>query len=107
MDYIVGVISLVSLGLNYWIYRRLTATYPVGVEETILEPVHDCCAVIIEHMSSKVEEAPKTPEPKKDPNAYSAWKNQTGIPMVPQVKPPEPIIKAPDRGPLARPDGFV
>lgn len=113
MDYIVGVISLVTLGLNYFLYKRITATYPVGtLEETVLDPVdyHDCCKVIIEHLNPpnppEVKEVPKPPEVKNS-DAYSPWKNQTGIPMVPQMKPPEPIVQPPNRGPLARPDGFV
>lgn len=109
MDYIVGVISLVTLGLNYLIYRRITATYSLGSVETLeLSPSHCCCEAVIEHLESNKpqDEAhdPPPPAPKQD---YGAWKNESGIPWVPPVKAPEPIVKAPNRGPLARPDGFV
>lgn len=106
MEYVIGLISLVILGLNYQIYRRVTATYSLGtVEELELTPSHCCCEAVIEHLNSdKKEEAPK---PKKNPEAHQAWVNRTGIPMVPAVKAPEPIVKPPKRAPLARPDGFV
>jgi hypothetical protein len=110
MDYILGAISLVSLALNYWIYRRVTASYSLGTVEE-LEPVtsHCCCEAVIEHLSSaNQEESPLPPDPpKQNPDAHQAWVNRQGIPWVPPVKTPEPIIKTPDRGPLARPDGFV
>lgn len=108
MDYILGAISLLSLGLNYWIYRRVTATYPLGtVEETNLEPIHDCCKVILEFLHSESEEDPVPTSASQQAQDYGAWKNEKGIPWSPPIKPPEPIIKAPNRGPLARPDGFV
>lgn len=110
MDYIFGAISLISLGLNYWIYRRVTATYPLGtVEETELAPIHHCCEAVIEYLESQkqpevINNLPVAPSVVPD---YGAWKNEKEIPWVPPVKAPEPIIKAPNRGPLARPDGFV
>ena len=109
MDFIVGAISAVSLALNYLIYRRITATYVIGsVEEFELATAHMCqCKAAVE-LPQPAPEVVNDPEPpKQNTEAYQAWTNRTGIPMVPAVKPPEPIKKAPNRGPLARPDGFV
>lgn len=113
MNYLIGLISLVSLTVNYLIYRRITATCVLGSVETFdLEPVHDCCKAIIEHFESKNEVKVEAPLPTQVPlpsnsDVHSAWKNQKDIPWVPPVKVPEPIIQTPNRGPLARPDGFV
>lgn len=112
MIYLIGVLTLVSLTLNGLMYRRITATYPLGdVKE--LEPTtsHDCCDSIIRYLEGfAVAEEAHDPPPAPTPvpsDTYSAWKNQTNIPWVPPTKLPEPIVKAPDRGPLARPDGFI
>lgn len=108
MEYFIGLVSLISLGLNYLIFRRVTATYPIGtVEEFEFAPAHFCqCEAV------KIEESETEPEVETTPSAskthdYSAWRNEQNIPWSVPVKKPEPIIKTPDRGPLARPDGFV
>jgi hypothetical protein len=126
MEYVIGVISLIILGTNIAIYRRITASYPVGVLEE-LDPVtcvcgalpgetcrpgcdprpHCCCEAVIEHLNKPVETDIEVNVKPKNPEAYSAWVNRTGIPMVPPTKKPEPIVKPPKRAPLARPDGFV
>jgi hypothetical protein len=109
MEFVIGAISLVSLALNLLIYRRITASYPVGsVEEVELEPVIYCCCKVDEQKDPEPEPEIKSNSAQAvDPNAYVAWKNQREIPWSPPVKPPEPVIRTPNRGPLARPDGFV
>lgn len=109
MDYIVGAISLASLVLNYVLYRRVTARYPIGyVEELQFTPISCCCKSDVELLELKGE-APNPP-PVTAPmvqEVYSGWKNEKGIPWVYPTKTPDPIINTPNRGPLARPDGFV
>ena len=108
MTELIGAISLISLVINVLIYRRIIATYPLGsVDE--LEPAHHCCEAVIGYLESPKEEKAHEPipEPKTNPESYQAWTNRKGIPMIPPTTPPKPIVKTPDRGPLARPDGFV
>lgn len=102
MEYLLGVISLISLVFNYFIYRRITATYMVGTVEEL------CCCKVEQIESEPVEahEPPLVTVPMVQ-DVYGAWKNQKEIPWVPPVKTPEPINKPPNRGPLARPDGFI
>jgi hypothetical protein len=132
MIYILIAISLISLVINVLMYRRITATYLLeAVEELELTPSHCCCEVVIEHLeSSKQEEAHehRYPQPNgqgfpvnqcldcgywdgppetKNTEAYQAWTNRQEIPWVPPTTAPEPLIKSPNRGPLARPDGFI
>jgi hypothetical protein len=109
MEFVIGAISLASLTLNYLIYRRITATYVIGsVEEFELATAHFCqCETVVEHPQPEQEPVQDPEPPKQSVEAYQAWTNRQGIPWVPPVKPPEPIKKAPNRGPLARPDGFI
>lgn len=111
MVYLIGVIiSLASLGLNYAIYRRITATYLLGsVEETELSPYFCRCMTVIGEVESQPEQTEAhDPQPAvASTHDYGAWKNQKEIPWIPPMKAPEPIVKPPNRGPLARPDGFV
>lgn len=112
MDYIAGAISLVGLVLNYLIYKRILATCIIGSAEE-LEPTtsHCCCEVITELLNpvldqDEAHDPPLVTIPMVE-EVYSAWKNQKEIPWVPPIKTPEPINKPPNRGPLARPDGFI
>jgi hypothetical protein len=75
------------------------------VEE--LEAVHDCCKSVIEYLEMQREKPEENPQPNEAPKSYSAWNKQKDIPWVPPTKTPEPIVKTPNLGPLARPDGFV
>lgn len=105
MIYLIGAISLVSLALNILIYKRVTATYPVGVleefetEKIELEP----------ELEEPVEEVPEAPVKSVEGQSnYQGWVNKTNIPLFESVSPPPPSIKEPvNRAPLARPDGFV
>lgn len=109
MEYVIGAISLVSMILNYMIYRRITTTYVLGsVSRNFgFEPVLEaCCCKNINPIESEPEEAYDPPVAVSQ-EAYSAWKNQKEIPWIPPTKAPEPIVKPPNRGPMARPDGFI
>jgi hypothetical protein len=91
MEFIVGVIALASLGLNYAIYRRITATHVIGsVEEFELATAHFCqCEAAVE-LPQSVERPQEDPEPpKQNVEAYQAWTNRKGIPMVPPTTPPK------------------
>lgn len=104
MLYLIMVVSLISLGFNITIYKRITATYVVGsVEEFQLETVEPL--IEPEPVVEEAHDPPITTAMVQE--VYSAWKNQKEIPWVPPTKAPEPLIEAPNRGPLARPDGFV
>lgn len=115
MEYFIGAVSVISLVINTLMYRRIIATYPVGtVEEFDLAPVQQYADPVCQCIGCKVEERTEPeqvevhdPPPAMAQGVYSAWKNQTEIPWVPPTKTPEPIVKTPDREPLARPDGFV
>lgn len=110
MEYFLGAISLVSLVLNYLVYRRVTASYVVGTLEE-LEPAEYCCC---KEVIKLLESLPSEDEAHDPPpvtvamvqGVYSAWSNQKEIPWVPPTAPPEPINKAPNK-PLERPDGFI
>lgn len=107
MVYLLGVLTTFSLVFNILIYKRVTATYPLGsVEEFELAPAIYCCCKVDEQPEPEPEEA-HDPQPVVSQDVYGAWRNQKEIPWVPPTKAPEPIVKAPNRGPLARPDGFV
>lgn len=104
MVYLIGVISLISLTLNYMIYKRVNTTYLVGTLEEITAPAIYCCCKV-EHLESEPQEK-AAPEPMVQ-DVYQAWTNRKEIPWVPPTPAPEPVINTPNRGPLARPDGFV
>lgn len=112
MVYLIGTISIISLVLNILIYKRTFASYPLGsVEEFDLVTAelvqgHCCCCKVDEQPESEQDEA-HDPQPVLSQDVYGAWRNQKEIPWVPLTKTPEPIVKPPNRGPLARPDGFV
>ena len=109
MVYLIGAIAVISLTLNFLIYKRIIASYSVGVVEE-LEPAtsHCCCEVVVEYLEASKREKSHDPVSVAKPSeAYQAWTNRKGIPWVPPAKAPEPIVKTPNRGPLARPDGFV
>lgn len=110
MIYIVGAVSVISLILNYLIYKRITATYPLGLLETVeLDIVVE--RLQPEEMELESQEEAHDPPPVTIPmvkEVYQGWRNQTGIPAIPAVAPPAPITtQSPNRPPLARPDGFV
>lgn len=108
---LLGLITI-SLVFNVLIYKRITASWPVGsVDEfdlvtTELVQGHCCCCKVDEQPEVEQVEA-HDPQPVVSQDVYGAWRNQTEIPWVPPTKAPEPIVKPPNRGPLARPDGFV
>lgn len=106
---LIGAISLFLLVINMLMYRRITATFSLGtVEELKPATYHCCCEVIIGYLESSNQEVSQDILPvAKSTATYSAWKNQKEIPWAPPVKPPEPIVQTPNRGPLARPDGFI
>lgn len=112
MVYLIGTLSLISLVFNVLIYKRITTNYLVpSVEEFDLVTAdfvqgHCCCCKVDEQPEPEPVEA-HDPQPVVSQDVYGAWRNQKEIPWVPPTKTPEPIIKPPDRGPLARPDGFV
>jgi len=108
MVYLLGVISTISLVLNILIYKRITATYVVpSVEEFDLAPVIYCCCKVDEQPEQEQPVEAHDPQPVVSQDVYGAWRNQKEIPWIPPTKAPEPIVKAPNRPPLARPDGFV
>lgn len=112
MEYIIGAFSLVSLVLNYIIYQRITSSYVVGTVEELAPAEYCSCKEVVELLKLQLEKEEahdplSQPTPMVTKEVYSAWKNQKEIPWIPPTTPPEPLNKAPNRGPLARPDGFV
>lgn len=105
MDFVIGAISLASLVLNYVIYRRVSASYSVGtIEELEVTPVNCCCSKLAsESVQEPIKDEINTEPVQAD---YGPWKNQKNIPWISPSVPQAPI-KTVEKGPLARPDGFV
>lgn len=104
MLYLMLLISIISLVLNFKMYQRITATPVVSsVEDFDFTPVINYCC--------KAEDVPIEPEVPSQVTMVQAdhlpWKNQTNIPWNGPMKPPEPAIIPIERGPLERPPGFV
>lgn len=108
MVYLFEVISLISLVLNYMIYKRVNTNYMIGTLEELTSPVFYCCCSKVEHLEPLSEKngEENSPPAAKVQDAYQAWTNQKEIPWVPPTSTPEPV-KPLNHGPLARPDGFI
>lgn len=106
MVYLLEVISLISLVLNYMIYKKVTATYMVGTLEELTAPAIFCCCSKAEHLEPEPEPQEKAAPVPMVQDVYQAWTNQKDIPWVPPTPTPEPV-KPLNRGPLERPGGFI
>lgn len=112
MEFFIIAASVISLATNLYIAKKLFAWMriePLEVTVQTSEPVRCDCQW---HFPDSGYLEPVDPEPVQDEpqvpvNAsQSAWRNQTGIPMVPTVTPLPPIrVSVP--GPLERPGGFA
>lgn len=128
MLYLLLIVSLFSIAINYAIYRKITTTVLSTIET--VEPIGHYCQCVkasIEPIEAHEHRYPQANgqgfplnqcldcgywnivdnNPPKTQEAYSSWTNQKDIPWVPPVTPLKPIVKTPNRPPLARPDGFV
>lgn len=107
MVYLIVVISLISLVLNYRVYKKVTATYMVGTLEEFTVPTYLCSCSNVEHFEpEEPEQEEKSIVTPMVQNDYQAWTNKKDIPWVPPTSIPEPV-KPSIRGPLERPPGFV
>lgn len=104
MEYIFGAISIISLAISAWTYRKLQdAVKPVYIDVTV-EPI-----IEPEEPEVVAEIEPAQPvKPAVVQEVYQGWRNQKGIPAYEPISPPPaPVAQPKVRGPLERPDGFV